>query len=283
MTAPPHETYAAPAHGRAKPDLCYALPRCRAIVLPHSEIAFASDDHDAAMPFPELNRVARGHYFYPTESIPDLYATEDTPLDDKIVHAHYYVIGGTGDWFLMELEKGDPTRMLTFGYAEVIPGGGEFGYTDLIALESLLIRHENAPPTLVERDLSWTPRPWSQVRRERDAKRRTIVLTDRAVATEEGAFDPASIARFVVEHSRGAQARVYLVVDAMDARTLPLREFARANGFIVWTVSTTRRARTWSDEIERVIAREPEGSVVVCDPYYDATDARVSVKRRITR
>lgn len=219
------------------------------------------------MSFPEINRAERGYPFYPSSdelaTIPDLSETEDVPLDDRTVHARYFIRGG--EWFVMEVERNDATRMLAFGWAEMTDG--ELGYTDLIALESLRIEQGSGRALLVERDLDWMPRPWQEVRAQREQGRRTIVLTDRAVATEDGLLDPASIARFVDENAEGLIIRVYVVIDMMNKRLHPLAQFARDNGFVVGSVSTTRREETWSHEIERAIAFAPEaGTVVVCDP-----------------
>ena len=113
--------------------------------------------------FPEINRDLRNHTFYPSlrDPIPALYATEDTPLDDTIVYAHCFVLGGTGEWFVMELDRENPEQMLAFGWGEIT--NGELGYFDLIALESLRIDRPGAPPVIVVRDTEWTPRPWSEV------------------------------------------------------------------------------------------------------------------------
>lgn len=113
--------------------------------------------------FPELNRTLRGHDFYPPEldSIPPLYATEETPLPDKIVHTRYFVPGGTGTWFVMELDRSDDVQALAFGWADL--GYGELGYFDLVALESTRVDLVGRPPVVVERDTNWTPRPWSEV------------------------------------------------------------------------------------------------------------------------
>jgi hypothetical protein len=70
------------------------------------------------------------------------------------------------------------------------------------------------------------------------------------------------------------------MVDAMEERTAPLREFAEANDIVVWRVSTTRREETWSDEIERVLARE-EGTATVLVPWFETTDPLVTVNRRV--
>lgn len=118
------------------------------------------------MSFPEINRELRGHDFYPSDAerakIPDLYATEETPLDSTVVHAHYSVRGGVGEWWVMELERASETSLLAFGYADL--GHREAGYFDLVALESLRIEHPDRPPVIVERDLQWVPRPWSEVK-----------------------------------------------------------------------------------------------------------------------
>lgn len=115
--------------------------------------------------FPEINRDLRDHVFYPAKSepIPALYATEETALDQKRVFARYYVRGGIGEWFVMELDRNDETQALAFGWGEITDG--ELGYFDLIALESLRIDRPGAPPVIVVRDTEWTPRPWSEVSR----------------------------------------------------------------------------------------------------------------------
>ncbi len=118
--------------------------------------------------FPEINRELRElreHAFYPTdaerESIPSLYETEDVPLDDKIVHARYFVRNGVGEWYIFELEQGDETRRLAFAMCDL--GYAELGYVDLIALESLRVELSDGSVAIVERDFAWKPRPWSEV------------------------------------------------------------------------------------------------------------------------
>lgn len=116
-------------------------------------------------PFPEINREVRGHRFYPTdaerESIPALYATESVPLRDKIVHMRYFVRNGFGAWHVFELEDGDITRQLAFGMCDL--GHRELGYVDLVALESLRVERPDGSLAIVERDLNWKPRAWSEV------------------------------------------------------------------------------------------------------------------------
>lgn len=117
------------------------------------------------MSFPELNREIRGHDFYPAnlDTIPALYETEGKPLGDKIVHARYFVRGGTGEWLIFEIERDTDVQALAFAWCDL--GFGEFGYVDLVALESVLIDRPSGAPALVERDLDWTPRPWREVER----------------------------------------------------------------------------------------------------------------------
>lgn len=124
-----------------------------------------ADHDDRVSTFPEINRDLRDHEFYPatSETIPPLYATEEIALDQKVVYARYYVQGGIGEWFVMELDRQDETQMLAFGWGEIT--NGELGYFDLISLESLRIDHPAAPPIIVVRDTEWSPRPWSEVER----------------------------------------------------------------------------------------------------------------------
>lgn len=110
-----------------------------------------------------------------------------------------------------------------------------------------------------------------------------IVITDRAVSTEDGQFDPASIARFVVEHAGDVSVRVYVVIDMMNRALRPLAQFADEHGFVVWSVSATRTSRTWENEIERILQRERSRDVIVCDTHFKSDNPRVTVHRRVTR
>lgn len=102
--------------------------------------------------------VRRGHSFYPSAdemaSIPGLYETENTPLDDKIVHLHYFV--GSADWLIVEL---NPDTGEAFGWAQLFPGCGEWGYIYLPELATTKI--DGFLPLYVERDLFFTPQPAS--------------------------------------------------------------------------------------------------------------------------
>ncbi len=100
----------------------------------------------------EMNRELRGHVFYPpadaVAGIPGLYGTEKVPLDEKVIHLHYFV--GRCDWWLVEY---DPKERRGFGYACLgDPICAEWGYVDLTELERIQVG-----PFVVERDLYWTP------------------------------------------------------------------------------------------------------------------------------
>lgn len=88
--------------------------------------------------------------------IPDLYATEDIPFRDKIIHAHFFI--GSCDWFIVEkVEDGE----LMFGFA-VLNGdlcNAEWGYISLAELKAI-----NIQGIEVDYDIYWTPCPAAEVR-----------------------------------------------------------------------------------------------------------------------
>ena len=106
----------------------------------------------------------RGHDWLPGEDslagVPRLYATDGQPFDNKIVHLHFFV--GACDWYVAEL---DEDRRIAFGYANLgDPQCAEWGYIDLNELRDLAVRHPVGFPLVVERDLHWTPRPFSEIK-----------------------------------------------------------------------------------------------------------------------
>lgn len=104
----------------------------------------------------------RGHEFLSAEIaayVPDLYATEDTPTDDKIVHLHFFT--ASMDWYVAEV---DDDLSLGFGYANLgNDQNAEWGYVDLIEMGDLVIEHANGLLQIVERDLNWLPKPFGQI------------------------------------------------------------------------------------------------------------------------
>ncbi|MFD9691872.1 DUF2958 domain-containing protein [Kitasatospora sp. NPDC059088] len=110
---------------------------------------------------PEQNRQARGHEFYPPfadlAKIPELYATDGQPFEQKVCHLHYFT--GGSDWYIAEV---DPSSGLAFGWARVNYPEGEWGYIHLVELEELYLTPAARPgalalPIMVERDLHFTP------------------------------------------------------------------------------------------------------------------------------
>lgn len=105
----------------------------------------------------ETLRRRRGHNFFPPKSIAKkipAIGTTDGQGDSALVHLHYFV--GSADWFITEL---NPETGVAFGWAEILPGGGELGYVSLPELESVLAK--GMWP--VERDLYWDVRPLREV------------------------------------------------------------------------------------------------------------------------
>lgn len=100
---------------------------------------------------PETNKSRRGHKFYPSSITkwPALYSTEDIPLGEKPLHAHYFVSGC--DWYIAEF---DPETGIAFGYADLGFGGGEFGEIYLPELEAVVARPSGFPQ-VVERELDF--------------------------------------------------------------------------------------------------------------------------------
>lgn len=87
-------------------------------------------------------------------AIPPLYATEKTPLADKVVHLHYFV--GSCDWFVMELDREE--LRIAFGWVDLgDPQNAELGYFDLEELAQVEVQHPSGLVLRVERDLHWQP------------------------------------------------------------------------------------------------------------------------------
>ena len=108
--------------------------------------------HRQIWPDGETLRVARGHEFVTAsmlEDIPDLYATENTSLAEKTVHAHYF--SAAADWYITELDKEEG---LAFGHCDLGMGFPEWGYVDLKELEEVASQFGFA---VVERDVHFEP------------------------------------------------------------------------------------------------------------------------------
>ncbi len=91
------------------------------------------------------------------QTIPLLYATEDTPLDNKMVYAKFFTPDANWTWYVTEY---DPTERLCFGY--VIGHESEWGYFSLDELESV-----RGPFGLeIERDIHFEPIVFSELQKE---------------------------------------------------------------------------------------------------------------------
>lgn len=88
--------------------------------------------------------------------IPDLYETENTKMNDKIVYAKFFAPDSNWTWYLIELSKED--NDLAFGY--VIGHENEFGYWSISELENV-----QGPLGLhIERDLTFQPTEFKNIR-----------------------------------------------------------------------------------------------------------------------
>lgn len=101
----------------------------------------------------------------PPAATPPLYAQDGKGLD-ATVYAHYFLPGTACDWYVTEF---DFAAGEAFGWAEVVPGGGELGYFDLDSLSSIRsvpVQVHNVStgetvrgslPMTVELDEAWEP------------------------------------------------------------------------------------------------------------------------------
>lgn len=108
----------------------------------------------------------RGYEFLPQsllKEVPPLYAQEGRGLH-AIAHLHYFTM--VSDWYITEI---DPDNLIAFGWAQIQPSGGEWGYISLTELESMSVtknitlvaddkEHIIPAEIIVERDVDWTPR-----------------------------------------------------------------------------------------------------------------------------
>lgn len=88
--------------------------------------------------------------------IPDLYATENIKMDNKIVYAKFFTPDSNFTWYLMELSKQD--KDLAFGY--VVGLEKEFGYWSMSELESI----KGKLGLNVERDTNFKPNEFKNIK-----------------------------------------------------------------------------------------------------------------------
>lgn len=89
------------------------------------------------------------------KSIPPLYATEHTPLEDKVIHVKFFQPWGAWTWYGVEY---DPETKIFFGY--VVGFESEWGNFSLEELESI-----KGPAGLkIERDIHFKPVKFSELK-----------------------------------------------------------------------------------------------------------------------
>lgn len=127
---------------------------------------------------------------------------------------------------------------------------------------------------------------WNVIDAAVDALRPRIaaVVTDQVVLAGS-MFDPGSIARFVVENAADdLRCEVFLVVDHWNRETAPLIEWARSLRLKIAGLSATRNeSYSQYDRVISGIARRSYERVIVADLYYESSDPRVTVYRKVTR
>ena len=104
------------------------------------------------------------------KALPALYATEKTPLDEKIVVARFFNPYGSGSWFILEFD-GEDTM---FGGVDIgmTDGDPELGYISLSELEALPARICGRWVNSIqgiERDIHFTPKTWKEAMAEHNA------------------------------------------------------------------------------------------------------------------
>jgi hypothetical protein len=98
--------------------------------------------------------------------LPPLYAQEDVAMDDKTIYVKLFTPDANWTWYVTEGSP-DGDDFLLFGF--VYGHDGEWGYSSLNELEAL-----RGPLGLpLERDLSFQPTPWGQVKVEHEATHAT--------------------------------------------------------------------------------------------------------------
>ena len=102
----------------------------------------------------------RGHDFLPDDlsAIPALYS-EDRSADSTDIHLRFFTNVGSAYWLVAQY---DPDTEVAFGYAEVVPGGGEWGDFSLRELRELHVV-KNGIPIIVERDLYFAPTRFGEI------------------------------------------------------------------------------------------------------------------------
>lgn len=155
----------------------------------------------------DSQRGQRGHDFLPADealsTIPGPYGSEHVPAEDKTIWLHYFC--AASDHYLAEVwhepgQGGEPGQWMAFGYARLaaFPEGAEWGYINLDELEQLLTEGPGGLPVIVERDLNWEPKKFSEIaqaHREPGDAGRDLALDQDQTATVIAALQDAAALR----------------------------------------------------------------------------------------
>ena len=88
--------------------------------------------------------------------LPRLYATQDTPAEEKVAVCKFFDPFGSATWYIVEGQPaGDDGNWCFFGWCDLGLGMGEWGYVTLADFESL----RRTSRRFIERDLYWVPGP----------------------------------------------------------------------------------------------------------------------------
>lgn len=108
-----------------------------------------------------MDHPLRTHKLIPADiDLPTLGSTEAVPASDKTIHLRFFATSGSAYWLLAEY---DPESGIAFGFAEVVPGCGEWGSFSVAELSDLFVRPPC--PVWIERDFFFTPKPFRCVTR----------------------------------------------------------------------------------------------------------------------
>lgn len=166
----------------------------------------------------DSQRQDRGHRFLPPpevlSQIPGARQTESSAAEDKTIWLHYF--SAASDHYIAELwrepeSQGEPDRWMGFGYARfaALPHLAEWGYIDLDELEQVRVEGPHGFPVIVERDLDWAPKKFSEIvpaRKELGNTGRDLALNQDHASTVIAALeDAAALRRETIGYCAGCE------------------------------------------------------------------------------
>ena len=127
--------------------------------------------------------------------IPRLYATESTPLQNKLVYLHFFI--GDSDWYVCEFDGDD----LFFGYA-ILNGdhlNAEWGYFSFSELRDISI---NGIEVDCELEDLWPPKPVSEIPKIMQGRVMTVKQVCKLVGEDGNVFNLIAIVRQTIKKHR---------------------------------------------------------------------------------